>query len=262
MASTENIGFLLIFLVVFTATSAFLIALQASEQSEFEENPDSVYVYINGVQYIVIEPDAGRDYTWVNATDNMYGTRNAAQEQTHYYYPNDADTIHISTIRNRTDSQGWFQVSEWFKYRDFIGIQKDRGFTDYKKNLAVPYSEIAAVHNASAESASAWVNATLDRPYIIVVTCASADSFVNDLYVNNSFNLKIYYQVTSTTDLDPSGTGWWNILWNFIDAVGSLLFGYSMPGVPYLGGIISLGVWTGIFYTAYMIIVRGIHGGG
>ena len=250
---------MLIVLVVFTSTTGLLLALMSSEQAEYEEDPDSVWTLIHGESYTICEPVAGRPVTWVNATDNYYNARTDETDATHFYVAGDSNPIRVSVIRNLTDSQGWFQYDGWFQYADFLAVEKSWGWFDWAA-APVPYTGITAAHNLSSASDTVYYNITLDRDYVLIISTATAGGFSDSLWDNNTFTIKLAVPSIDPDVLDPSGS-WWDIVWNFLSAIGALLFGYSMPGVPYLGAVLSLAIWVGIFYVAYMIIVRGIHGG-
>jgi len=260
MASTENIGRMLVVGVVFFAVIAVLLGLQATEQNAYTPNPASPSTLIGGESYTFLIPVAGHDFTWTNASVSYYHAKPATDIVT-FYMPDESGRVRASVMRNRTVSQGWFQEDEWFQHRDFIAVEQSWGLWSWA-GVSIDLRAVLASHNATPSLDYVDVNITLMIDYVVRVTASSAASFVDDVLVNNTFNVKVLYITFDPSVLDPDGAGWLDYIWLFVTTVINLLLPNTLPAIPYIGWPLQIGLWMAGAYVFYMLLVRGWHGGG
>jgi len=250
----DTLAVMLVVITVFTVTSSYLIALIETETPSGSEQTSPSLV-ISGVQYTLYDPAAGRQITWANATTSYHPF--PSPKAVHFWKPNDSNPFYVTVVRNRTDTQQWPEADEWFKYTDYIGIEKNWGWWGVGRK-AVSISDICALHNESPNSNTVTVDFTFDAPYVLIVETADASGFVSDVLVNNTYKLFI----GEATFREYGGQSAWDILWNVVGVFMSLFTFSLLPEVPVLSFLISTALWVGVIYVGYTLVQRIWSGGG
>lgn len=256
----DTLAGIMIMLTVFILTAGLLIGLFQSAQAEYDLTAPGIQILIGGTSYDAFEPVAGRDITWANASDSYHPWPNP--KSMHFWIEDDANPFHLTVIRNNSDVQTWGENDEWFKYNDYIGIEKNWGLWDTGR-IAIPIGGICDMHNTSAEFYNTeyvvWEFQFWDT-LVLIVEATSASTFFDEVFNNNTFTAYIGVATFSATAFDS--TSIWDVFWSIFSGIGMLFTFGAFPEVPILSYLISGMIWMALIYVGFTIVQRVWSGGG
>ena len=256
-AGTEKLEPTVIILFTFILVSAFLLAMvpaniMSGTTPGVTINPNTL---IDGTSYDYLTPITGRAITWANHTHEFEWEPRAGSIAFHTGSSGE-QPVYIQTVRNNT--YPWFTPAEWSQFDNYIGVEQKVGGT-YNR-FAVSYPQLTNLANTTGGTS---VNYTFTfGTSQVVLRVVATGNFTDKMFNQNTFTVYLFIPTLNAGFLNPSSTGWWESLTNFFNVLGSLLFGYSMPGNWILSYIVSIAIWAATIFVAFMLISRAIHGGG
>lgn len=257
--ANDTFAAVLVILLTFIIVSGVLVALFEVDSASYDQYANADEMLISGELYSLWSPSPV-EITWANATNTRPSSWLYDNPKSWDFVSGDNE-VTCTVVRNCT-SFSWDWDSAWKTYQNYIGLERDWGWWDNKKEAFGIINMIETSNTSGFLFNDMWTVALPfsagDTYWLIVSSGETAYEFFMNVRYDNRFTINFGEKAFDMASIDPDI---WDMLDNILDAIFRLFSFSLLPEVPYISYFISIVVWSGTIYIVYTAIQRAWSGG-